>query len=153
EAEANGARRLGVRVAVMRLGVVLGRDGGAYPKMSGPFRMFLGGPIGMGRRWMSWVHVEDAARLAAHLLDHKDAEGPFNGTAPEPVSNAEFARTLGSVLRRPALFPTPPFVLRLPYGASASVILASQRVLPMRTQASGYAFKFPTLRAALEDLR
>lgn len=153
EAEAGKARAAGVRTAVVRFGVVLGRDGGAYPSMSRPFRMFLGGPIGLGRRWISWIHVDDVLGLILHLLDTGTADGVFNGTAPQPVSNAEFTRELAAALKRPALFPVPPLALRILLGGFATVVLCSQRVLPLRTLASGYAFKFPTLRAALQDLR
>lgn len=140
-----------VRTCIVRIGIVLGRDGGAYPRLSRPFRLFLGGNIGQGLRWFSWIHVEDVVGILLHLATKKDTRGVFNATAPNPVSNGEFTTTLASVLRRPALFPVPPPMLKLIPGGSLA--LYSQRVLPMRTLAAGYAFKFPKVRGALEDLR
>ncbi|MGQ0612238.1 MAG: TIGR01777 family oxidoreductase [Planctomycetaceae bacterium] len=153
EGEAAKARATGVRTAIVRFGVVLGRDGGAYPLMSRPFRLFVGGPIGLGRRWISWIHRDDVVGLILHLLDTPTADGVFNGTAPQPVANAEFTKELAAALKRPALLPVPPLALKLLLGGFAAVVLSSQRVLPMRTLASGYAFRYPTLRGALEDLR
>jgi len=153
EGEASKARAAGVRTAIARFGVVLGREGGAYPLMSRPFRLFVGGPIGLGRRWISWIHLDDVVGLLLHLLDTPTADGVFNGTAPQPVSNAEFTKELAAALKRPALFPVPPLALKLLLGGFAAVVLSSQRVLPMRTLASGYAFRYPTLRGALEGLR
>ena len=153
EGEARKVRDHGVRLAIVRIGVVLGKDGGAYPIMSRPFRMFAGGPIGMGRRWFSWVHIDDMVGILMHMIDRKEADGVFNATAPNPVTNAEFSQTLASVLKRPNLFFVPPPALYLTMGAFASVICASQRVLPNRTTGTGYEFKYPNLRPALEDLR
>ena len=133
EAEAAAAREHGIRTAIVRVGLVLGKSGGAYPLMSRPFRLFAGGPIGLGRAWMSWIHV-------------------YNATAPNPVSNGEFTRTLASVLHRPALFPVPPQALRLLLGEFAKVVTGSCRASPLRTLALGYEFEHPKLREALEDL-
>ncbi|HEX5135379.1 MAG TPA: DUF1731 domain-containing protein, partial [Planctomycetota bacterium] len=145
------ARGGGVRTAVVRLGIVLGRDGGAYPQMSKPFRWFLGATLGQGYAWMSWIHAADVTGILLHLLD-KDVSGVFNATAPNPVSNAEFSRTLASVLHRPCFAMLPKVALRLLKGEFAKVITASTRVKPLRTEASGYAFRFPRLREALENL-
>jgi uncharacterized protein (TIGR01777 family) len=152
EAEAGKARDAGIRTAIVRVGVVLGREDGAYPLMSKPFRLFVGGPMGLGKMWMSWIHVDDIAGIFLHCLDSEAADRVYNGTAPHPVSNLEFTATLASVLRRPALFPVPPAALRLGLGAFADVVTASQRVVPLRTIGLGYAFKYPELRAALEAL-
>lgn len=152
EAEAEKARAH-CRVAIARVGVVLSKEGGAYPVMSRPFRLFVGGKIGLGYRWLSWIHIDDVVGAMLHLIDTKSAEGAFNLTAPNPVSNAEFTSTLAGVLRRPAFLPVPPLALKILLGGFATVALSSQRVLPLRTLASGYRFKFPTLRPALEELR
>ena len=149
EAEAWKARP--VRTAVVRMGIVLGRDGGAYPQMSRPFRLFAGGTIGQGYAWMSWIHHADVTGILLHLLD-KDVPGVFNATAPNPVSNGEFSHTLAGVLRRPCFAMVPPFALRLMKGEFAKVITSSTRARPLRTEASGYAFRFPRLREALLDL-
>lgn len=149
EAEAWKARP--IRTAVVRFGIVLGREGGAYPQMSKPFRLFAGGTIGQGYAWMSWIHAADATGLVLHLLD-KELAGVFNATAPNPVSNGEFSHTLAEVLHRPCVAMVPPFALRLLKGEFAKVITASTRVKPLRTEASGYAFRFPRLREALLDL-
>lgn len=151
EAEAWKARDGAIRTAVVRLGIVLGRDGGAYRPMSRPFRLFAGGTIGQGYAWMSWIHEADVTGILLHLLD-KDLSGVFNATAPNPVSNAEFSHTLASVLHRPCFAMVPPIALRLLKGEFAKVITASTRVKPLRTEASGYTFRFPRLREALENL-
>ena len=152
EAEARRAREAGVRTAIVRLGVVLGKDGGAYPQIAKPFRMFAGGPIGLGKMWMSWVHVDDVSGLFLYCLDSEQAVGVYNATAPNPVSSMEFSATLGAVLKRPALIPVPAFMLRLAKGEFAQVITASIRARPLRTLAVGYEFKFPRLREALLDI-
>jgi hypothetical protein len=151
EAEAWKARDAGVRVAIVRVGVVLGRGGGAYPQLSRPFRMFAGGTIGQGYDWMSWIHIDDVVGVFLHCLD-RDVTGICNATAPNPVSNGEFTQTLASVLRRPAFAMVPKFAIRLLKGEFAKIITSSTRVRPLRTAASGYEFKFPRLRPALENL-
>jgi uncharacterized protein (TIGR01777 family) len=149
EAEAWKARP--IRTAVVRFGIVLGNGGGAYPAMSKPFRWFIGAPIGQGYAWMSWIHVADVVGILLHCID-KDVSGVFNATAPNPVSNGEFSRTLAQVLRRPCLPMVPKLALRLLKGEFATVIASSTRAKPLRTEASGYAFKYPRLREALLDL-
>jgi uncharacterized protein (TIGR01777 family) len=121
--------------------------------MSRPFRMFVGGKIGLGKRWMSWIHLEDTVGILVRCLDDAKATGTYNATAPNPVSNDELTATLASVLRRPALFPVPPLALKVLLGGFSSVVLTSQRVRPLRTLGLGYEFRFPKLRAAVEDLR
>ncbi|MHC4550924.1 MAG: TIGR01777 family oxidoreductase [Planctomycetota bacterium] len=152
EAEARRAREAGIRTAIVRMGVVLGKGGGAYPEMARPFRLFAGAQIGLGKMWMSWIHLDDAAGLLVHCLDHDQAVGVYNATAPHPVSNMEFSRTLGQVLRRPVPFIMPAFMLRLIMGEFARVITASTRVRPLRTLGIGYSFRFAKLRDALLDL-
>ncbi|MHC4135468.1 MAG: TIGR01777 family oxidoreductase [Planctomycetota bacterium] len=152
EAEARRAREASIRTAIVRLGVVLGKDGGAYPEMAKPFRIFAGGQIGLGKMWMSWVHVDDVAGLFLYCLDSEQAVGVYNATAPNPVSNMEFSDTLGNVLKRPVPFYVPVFMLRLMKGEFAHVITASIRARPLRTLAVGYEFKFPRLREALLDI-
>lgn len=152
EAEARKAREAGVRTAIVRIGVVLGKGGGAYPPMSKPFRMFAGGRFDLGKAWMSWIHIDDVVGLLLYCLDHEAAVGVYNATAPNPVSNLEFTKTLGQVLKRPAFLYIPSFMLRLAKGEFAQVITASIRARPLRTLAIGYEFEFPHLREALLDL-
>ena len=149
EEAAERAAALGVRVARLRIGVVLDAGGGALDQLLPPFTLGLGGPVGSGRQWMSWVHRADVVGLILHALDQPAAAGALNATAPEPLPNRDFARTLGAVLRRPALVPVPALALRLAFGEMATVLLGSQRVLPARTEASGYRFRFPALEPAL----
>lgn len=146
------ARDLGVRVVHPRIGIVLGRDGGALELMLPIFKLGLGGPLGSGRQWMSWVHVDDVVGLVLHALDDDGAAGPLNATAPHPVRNREFTRTLGRVLKRPALLPAPRFALRAALGEVTDVLFGSQRCAPKATNESGYAFAHPDLEPALRDL-
>jgi uncharacterized protein (TIGR01777 family) len=152
EAESSRAEGLGVRAVVVRTGIVLGRDGGALARMLPPFRMGAGGRLGGGRQWMSWIHLDDLAGLMLHAARTEALRGPVNGTAPAPVTNAEFTRILAGVLRRPAFFPVPPPVLRLAFGEGASVLLSSQRALPRAAERSGYAFRHTALDPALREI-
>jgi uncharacterized protein (TIGR01777 family) len=145
-----GAQNLGMRVALVRTGVVLGLDGGAIAKMLPAFRLGAGGVIGDGRQWFSWIHIDDAVGI--YLLAIDRAAGPLNATAPEPVTNAQFTLALGAALHRPTFFPTPTFALRMLLGEGANVLLHGQRVIPERTLAEGYTFKYPLLEAALTSL-
>jgi len=145
------AEALGVRVVRLRLGVVLGQ-GGALTKMLPPFRFGVGGRIGSGRQWMSWIHIEDVIRLIRFALENDAMAGPVNTTAPEPVINAEFTRELASALHRPALFPVPRFALKMIFGEMAEVIIASQRAVPEVASKVGYDFKFSELRLALHQI-
>lgn len=150
EAATEPARRAGVRVALPRFGVVLSPAGGALAKMLPVFRAGLGGPLGSGRQWMSWISLEDTIGALHHALLTDELDGAFNVTGPAPVTNAEFTITLGRVLRRPAVLPVPAAALRLIFGRMADeTILASLRVLPERLLASGYRFEHPTLESAL----
>lgn len=153
ERAAMTAQDLGVRVVRLRIGVVLALDGGALSRMLTPFEFGLGGPFGAGRHWMSWIHLDDLVRLVAHAIATPDLEGPVNGTAPEPVRNAAFARALGRALRRPALLPAPAAPLRLALGAFADeLLLKGQRVVPAATLASGFRFTYPALDGALDAI-
>lgn len=146
------AENAGVRCVRLRIGVVLDRAGGALAKMLTPFKLFLGGPVAGGRQWMSWIHHADVIGLVLFALDHVDASGPINATAPNPVTNRQFARALGRALHRPSFFPTPGFMLRLGLGEVAGVVATGQRVLPRRALSLGYSFRFPALESALGDL-
>jgi uncharacterized protein (TIGR01777 family) len=144
EAEADKAEASGVRVCRVRTGIVLGADGGALKKMLLPFRLGVGGPMGSGRQWMSWIAREDIVALIRWLADNDSARGAFNGTAPFPVTNAEFARLLGAPLRRPAFLPAPAFALKLLLGEMADVLLTGQRVVPKRALIRGFKFRLGT---------
>jgi uncharacterized protein (TIGR01777 family) len=151
EREALQATELGTRVVMPRIGIVLGR-GGALAVMLPPFRAGLGGRIGDGRQWMSWIHLDDLVNLIVFALDRPALQGPVNATAPNPVRNAEFTETLARVLRRPAIFPVPLFGLRVLFGEMSEVMLASQRVLPKAAEAAGFKFSFPDLGPALKHV-
>lgn len=138
------------RQVILRIGVVLGPGGGAVQRMLLPFRLGLGGPIGAGRQWMSWVAMEDLLRLMLAALEQPAYSGVYNAVAPAPVRNADFARSLGRVLHRPAILPLPAFVLRLLMGEMSSLLLGSQRVLPGRLQAQGFDWRLADLDAALQ---
>lgn len=138
------------RLVIFRLGVVLGGGGGALPKMALPFRFGAGGPVGSGRQWMSWVDREDVLRAIEWALDHPAVRGTYNITAPEPVTNREFARTLGRVLHRPSVLPAPAAALRMAFGEMADeMLLSGQQVMPARATAEGFTFAYPTLELAL----
>jgi uncharacterized protein (TIGR01777 family) len=150
EAAALAAAKADVRVVLLRSGVVLSRRGGALQKLLVPFRLGLGGRLGSGRQWFSWISLEDEVAAIEHLLLHAQLAGPFDLVAPEPVRNAEFARTLARVLRRPAVLPVPAFVLRLVVGELApAALLASARVRPRRLLDGGFSFRLPRLEDAL----
>ena len=153
EAASEPAREAGVRVVRTRIGLVLTPAGGTLGQLLPFFRLGLGGPIGRGRQWWSWIAMDDLLALFAFALERDALRGPVNITSPDPVRNAEFARTLGRVLRRPAFLPVPPLVLRLLYGVAADeVLLTGQRVLPARAGQAGFRFSFATLEPALQHL-
>jgi uncharacterized protein (TIGR01777 family) len=153
EAATQPAVAAGIRTAQMRLGVVMSANGGALPKMLLPFRLGMGGRLGNGRQWWSWVSVEDVVGAIHHVLNNDSLQGPVNTVAPNPVTNAEFTTTLAAVLKRPALFPMPAFAVRLVFGKmGVELFLASQRVEPAKLMASGYQFQHPDLRKALEEI-
>ncbi|MGH7771156.1 MAG: TIGR01777 family oxidoreductase, partial [Candidatus Binatia bacterium] len=150
EEEARKAENYGLRVIRLRTGIVLGKGGGALSKMVPPFKFFAGGPLGTGRQWMSWIQLEDEIGLIQLLLEHPNAHGAINATAPNPVTMKDFCKTLGQVLNRPSWAPVPSFALRLLLGEMADMLLTGQRVLPAEAQKLGYSFRYPTLTEALQ---
>jgi uncharacterized protein (TIGR01777 family) len=152
EEAARRAESFGLRVAVVRIGVVLAAGGGALKQMLPQFRAGMGGPVGSGKQWVSWVHVGDVTGILRLALDNPAAHGPINAMSPNPVRNQEFAQTLGHVLQRPAVITTPAFAVRLLLGEVAEVVLTGQRVRPTKLPALGYAYQFPTLEPALADV-
>jgi uncharacterized protein len=153
ENEAETAARSGTRVVICRFGIVLGRDGGALSKMVPVFRRFLGGAIGSGRQWFSWIHQEDLFRIFSLAMENPELSGAFNCVSPNPVRNAEFAEVLASVVGRPIIFPpVPAFLLRTFLGEFGNVLIKGQRVVPKKLLGGGFSFRFPTARQALEDL-
>ena len=151
EKAAQAASGLGVRVTSLRIGVVLDKRGGALGRLLAPFRAGLGGRLGSGRQWMSWIHVGDLVELFRFAID-QPLKGPVNGVAPFPVSNAEFTQELARVLKRPALLPVPEFLLKALLGDMTEILLASQRVAPRAAESAGFRFRFPQLGPALADL-
>lgn len=150
EAEAQKVTQVGVRLVILRLGIVLGM-GGAIAKMITPFKLFAGGPIGSGRQWFSWIHREDLVNLIIQALTRSDMEGVFNATAPNPVRMTQLAETMGQVLNRPSWLPVPGFALEALLGDGAMVVLEGQQVLPKRTLASGFEYQYPTVQQALAE--
>jgi uncharacterized protein len=151
EAATAPAAEAGVRVATTRSGLILGRHGGVFPRMLFPFRLGIGGRIASGRQYMSWISISDEVGAILHALTHDAVSGPVNVTGPAPVTNAEFTKTLGRVVHRPTVIPTPLFPLRLRYGSELvqHLLVEGQRVLPKRLEATGYRFAHPTLDEAL----
>ncbi len=152
ETEALRAREHGVRVCLARMGVVLGRDGGALSGLLPLFRLGLGGWVGSGRQWMSWIHLDDVVGVFIHLIAREDLEGPFNATSPHAERNRDFAKKLGSTLHRPVLLRAPAWLVRLGVGEMARLYLTGQRVVPKRLLASGYRFRHPRLEQALAEI-
>ena len=152
EEEAQAAEPLGVRVARLRIGVVLGPNGGALARMLPPFRLGVGGRLGSGRQWMSWIHIEDLIALIAFLMKESTVRGVFNATSPFPVTNREFTQALAEAVHRPAILPVPAFALRLMFGEMSEVLLASQRALPDAAQRAGFIFQHPDIFAALAQI-
>ena len=140
------------RVVLLRTGIVLAKHGGALPRMALPFRFFAGGPLGSGQQYLSWIHRDDWTAMVSWALTLEGLSGPLNVTAPHPVTNLEFARTLGRVLRRPALLPAPAFALRAVLGEMADVIVTGQQVLPAKAHAFGFEFTHPDLEGALRSI-
>jgi uncharacterized protein (TIGR01777 family) len=152
EKSALAAQANGIRVALIRIGVVLDKHGGALPQMLTPFKFGVGGPIGSGRHWFSWIHMDDMVGILLLALDHPQAQGPINATAQNPVTNKVFSKALGRTLHRPAIFPVPPFMLRLVLGQVAEILTTGQRVIPAKALELGYQFKFPEVDPALANL-
>lgn len=153
EKEAKQIEELGIRTCYLRTGIVLGKNGGALSKMLTPFKLGLGGPLGSGQQWMSWIHMDDIVGIIRYAIANENIKGAINGTAPNPVTNKIFSRTLGKVLKRPAFMPMPAFVLKLMMGEMAEeLLLSGQRVVPKKIIAEGYKFKFVDLEDALRDV-
>nr|WP_314580693.1 TIGR01777 family oxidoreductase [uncultured Pseudomonas sp.] len=152
EETAQRAEAFGIRVVLLRTGLVLANEGGMMQRLLPPFKMGMGGPIGNGRQWMPWVHIEDQIAAIDFLLNREDAQGPYNACAPSPVRNREFAKTLAAILHRPAFMPMPAVALRLLLGELSILLLGGQRARPNRLQAAGFTFRFTDLHAALENL-
>lgn len=146
------ARSFSGRLCLLRIALVLAREGGALEKLVPLFRAGLGGPMGHGKQWMSWIHIDDLVALITFCLLHNDVKGVFNAAAPSPVQNKEFTRLLATAVRRPAVFAVPRFALRVAMGEMAELVLASQRVLPRHAEQSGFDFQFTQLEPALRDV-
>jgi uncharacterized protein len=149
EREATAAEEHGIRVAMMRTGIVLSEEGGALGRMLTPFKLGVGGPIAGGRQYMPWIHEDDVAGAYLFALDNDDASGPINLSAPEPVTNKEFSRALGKTLHRPAFAPVPAAAIKTLYGEMATIVVNGVRMVPARLQELGYEFKHPELNEAL----
>jgi uncharacterized protein (TIGR01777 family) len=143
---------MGVRRVITRTGLPLTMQGGAFPLLVLPFRLFAGGPFGSGKQYYPWMHMQDYIAALRFLIESNTASGVYNLSAPNPTTNREFARTLGGVLRRPSWLPVPAFAMRLALGEVSTVVLDGQRVVPTRLQAEGFKFKFAELEPALRDL-
>jgi uncharacterized protein (TIGR01777 family) len=151
EKEAQAAEALGIRVVRMRTGIVLDARGGALPRMLPPFKMGIGGKLGNGKHWMSWIHLDDLAALFQFALT-TTLSGAVNGVAPNPATNADFTRTLAAAVHRPAIFPMPAFALKLLFGEMGEILLASQRVAPKAAESAGFQFRYPELAPAVADI-
>lgn len=150
EEEAKKAEPIGLRVLRLRTGIVLAPGGGALAKMVPPFKLFVGGPLGSGAQWMSWIHLEDEIDLILHLIENPQTAGPVNATAPNPVKMKDFCQTLGKVMGRPSWAPVPDFALRLKFGEMADMLLTGQRAVPIAAQKLGYQFHYANLSDALQ---
>jgi uncharacterized protein len=151
EREARRAAELGMRVAILRTAVVLDAGGGALKTMLPPFKLGVGGPVSGGRQYLSWIHVDDLVAMYVAALDGEGWSGPINATAPEAAMNADFSRSLGRALRRPAVLPIPGAALRVLYGGMAQLVTEGQRAVPRRALELGYTFRHPDLDEALRD--
>ncbi len=152
EKEARAAEEKGARVAIMRFGVVLGKQGGAIATMKTPFKLGMGGSIGSGKQWFPWIHVDDLVAAILFLIDSSDLSGVFNFTAPDSVRQKEFARALGRAVNRPTFMPTPAFVMKSLLGEFGQTLLMGQKVIPKALQERGFVFKYPQLKDALQEI-
>lgn len=151
ETEAQKVKDAGVRLVILRFGIVLG-EGGAIAKMLTPFRMFAGGPLGTGQQWFSWIHRQDLVNLILEAIQRENLEGVYNATSPNPVRMNELSQTLGDVLHRPSWLPVPEFALQALLGDAAKVVLEGQQVLPENIQKAGFDYQYPTLKPALKEI-
>ena len=152
EKEALGAADKDIRVITMRFGVILAQNGGALSKMIPAFKAFLGGPMGNGRQWFPWIHLDDLMTAVMFIFEHPQIDGPLNFCAPEPVTNRELAASLGRVLHRPAIMPAPAFMMRMVLGEFSQVLLGSQRTVPRKLLEHGFEFQYPQIGTALEAI-
>jgi len=152
EAEARKAEAEGVRVVITRIGLVLGPGGGVLSRMERPFKFFMGGHIGKGRQWFSWIHRADLIGIIRYILEHEEIRGPVNATAPHPVTNAEFSKAIGRVLNRPSWLHAPSFAIRLALGEFGEMLLTGQKVIPERIMKAGYKFRYPDVEDALRSI-
>ena len=152
EMKAAGLETHGIRTSFMRFGVVLGREGGALPLMVLPYKLFVGGTMGSGKQWVSWVHVLDVARAIAFAIGNDNIRGPVNVTSPSPMKMRDFGKTIGSVLHRPHWLPVPSFAMKWVLGQKSALVLEGQHVKPQVLMNNGFDFSFPTLESALNDL-
>lgn len=153
EKEANNASASRVRVVIPRQGLVLAKEGGALPRLMMPFRFFVGGPIGSGRQWFPWIHIDDVVRFYMRALEDEAFAGAYNLAAPEPVRNKTFSAMLGAEMKRPSFFPVPGFVLRIVVGEFAATLLGGQKAIPKRLLDTGFEFTYPLLKEALYSCR
>jgi len=151
EAEANKATQKGARVVITRFGIVLGKTGGALGQMIPAFKKFVGGPLGSGKQWFSWVHMEDLLRAFIFVFENKDIHGPVNLCSPNPVRNKDLAKALGKVLSRPSFLKTPAFTLRLALGEFGSILLEGQKIMPSKLRKHGFRFRYPEIMGALQE--
>ncbi len=152
EREAIDVEYLGVRRVSIRIGVVLDKSGGALARMIIPFKFFAGGPLGSGKQWFSWIHIDDLVNLFLFALDNENMKGVYNATAPHPVRMKDFAKMLGKILHRPSILPVPGFVLKIMLGEGAEYLIKGSRVFPIKTLAAGFKFKYESAEAALSHL-
>jgi uncharacterized protein len=152
ETAAQAASANGTRVVILRLGIVLGENGGALGKMLAPFNAFVGGPIGSGKQWFSWIHRDDVVKMIVAAISDPQMQGVYNATAPNPVTMTDFAQTLGTVMNRPSWLPVPNFALEALLGEGAIVVLQGQQVIPTQALAKGFEFQYPTLKPALASI-
>jgi uncharacterized protein len=152
ENKAQQVEKYSVRAVFMRFGVVLGKGEGALPLMAMPYRLFVGGKVGSGEQWVSWVHITDVVRAILFAITSNHVSGPINVTAPTPLRMNEFGKCIGSTLHRPHWLPVPSFAMKMVLGQKSALVLEGQHVVPKVLQENGFEFKFPTLRSALEDL-
>jgi uncharacterized protein (TIGR01777 family) len=151
ENEANKAKALGLRVVIIRVGMVIGKDGGALKKMLPVFKLGAGGPLGSGNQYMSWIHVDDLAAMYIQGIKNSALQGPLNGTSPYPTTNTEFTKCLGKTLKRPAFMRAPEFALKFAFGEMSEMLLGGQKVLPVKFKEKHYRYRYPTLEMALKE--
>jgi uncharacterized protein (TIGR01777 family) len=152
EEEILKAKELRVRTVAYRLGMVLGHDGGALNKILPPFKLGLGGKLGSGSQWMSWIHINDLVNMLVHAIENPSIDGIYNAVSPNPVRNKEFTKTLGNVLNRPTIFPVPKFVLKIALGELSELLLGSQRVAAKKISDAGFKFNYPNIKEALQEV-